>query len=211
VDIEADGDFDHYEEEVEGDADDEGAVDLFEVNGVMVMAKAMGMVVTVVMIVVFVGMIVGMCGCHKGILLSVIVSCRGEGIDDLAVRVGIGGVGDMGGDSMGGAGGEEEFFSADDHFQLSVKDISDLFVGVAVFGQPATFFDFPDGERAFVAVHHFPKKTRPYFFGWDVGEILHERFSGEGKKNWEITERSEGYEQGETRDEVSTKLSVGAG
>jgi hypothetical protein len=86
----------------------------------------------------------------------------------------------MGGDGMGGAGAEEIFFSTDDHFQLAVEDICDLFVGMAVFEKAATFFDLPDGERAFVAVHHFPKKTRPYFFGWDIGKILHEGFWGEG-------------------------------
>jgi len=51
-----------------------------------------------------------------------------------------------------------------------------------VFEQPAALFDLPNGKGAFVAVHHFPKKTRPDLFGWDVGEILHERFWGEGKK-----------------------------
>jgi hypothetical protein len=180
VNVEADGDFDNDKDEVEGDADDKGPVDLLKVNGMMMVAKAVGVVV--VMVVVFAGMVVGMRGCHKGILLSVVVSCGCKGIDDLAIRMGIGGVGDMGGDCVGGAGGEEIFFSIDDHFKLAVKNICDLFLGVAVFRQPATLFDFPDGKGAFVPVHHFSKKTRPYFFGWDVGKIFHDRIWGEGKK-----------------------------
>ena len=125
-----------------------------------------------------------LCGIHKGIVLSVVISCGCKGVDDLAIRVGIGGVGDKGRDRMGSAGGEEVFFSADNHLELTVENVGNLFVGVAVFEQAATFFDFPDSEGAFVAVHHFPKKTRPDLFGWDVGKILHERFCGEGKKKW---------------------------
>ena len=128
------------------------------------------------MVVVFVGVIVRMCGRHKGIVLSVVVSRGRKGIDDPAVGLGIGGVGDIGGDSVGGAGSEEVFFAADDHFKFAVEDKGDLFVGVAVFEQAATFCDFPDGKGTFVPVHHFPKKTRPDLFGWDVGKILHERF-----------------------------------
>jgi len=171
VDIEADDDFDKDEEEVKDDADDEGAVDLFEVNGVVMVAKA-------------VGVVVGMCGSHEGIVLSVVISCRCKGVDDLAVRMCIGGVGDIGRDGMSGAGGKEVSLSANDHFQLAVEDKGNLFVGVAVFGKAAAFFDFPDGKGAFVPVHHFPKKTRPDLFGWDVGKILHERFCGEGKEKW---------------------------
>jgi len=197
VDIEAHDDFNNDEDEVEGDADDKGPVDLFEVNGMMMVAETVGVAMVVVVVVtVIVGVvvavfvIVGVCGIHEGVL-SVVISCGCKGVDDLAVGVGIGGVGDIGRDRMGSAGGKEVFFSTDDHFQFAIEDEGNLFVGVAVFEQPATFFDFPDGERAFVAMHHFPKKTRPYFFGWDVGKILHERFWGEGKKNWEITERRE--------------------
>ena len=52
VDIKADDDFDDDEEEVEDDADDKGAVDLIEVDGVMVVAEAMCVVVIVSMVVV---------------------------------------------------------------------------------------------------------------------------------------------------------------
>ena len=148
------------------------------------------MVVTVVVVVVIVVMgmivivVVGMRGSHEGIVLSVVISCGCKGVDDLAIRVGVGGVGDKGRDRMGGAGSKEVFFSTDDHFKFAVEDKGDLFVRVTVFEQPATFFDFPDGKGAFVPVHHFPKKTRPDLFGWDVGKILHERFCGEGKKKW---------------------------
>lgn len=172
MDVKTDDDFDNYEEEVEGDADDEGAVNLFEVNGMMVVvAKAVGVVVavtvivramtvvvramTVVVVIVFmVGFgFVGMRGSHEGIVLSVVISCGCESVDDLAIRVGIGGVGDVGRDGMGGAGGKEVLLSADDHFQFAVEDKGNLFVGVAVFGQPATFPDLPNGKGAFVAVH----------------------------------------------------------
>jgi hypothetical protein len=168
MDVEADGDFDNDEEEVEDDTDDKGAVDLFEVDGVMVVAKAVGVVVVVtvvvvfVFVVVFVGVVVGMVvivvvvvgmgGSHKGIVLSVVISCWCESVDDLAVCVGIGGVGDKGRDGMGGAGSKEVFLSADDHFQFAVEDKGNLFVGMAVFGQPATCLDLPNGKGAFVAV-----------------------------------------------------------
>ena len=126
----------------------------------------------------------GVRGIHEGIVLSVVVSRRCKGVDDLAIRVGVGGVGDKGRDRMRGAGSKEVFLSTDDHFEFAVEDKGDLFVGVAVFGQPATFFDFPDGKGAFVPVHHFPKKTRPDLFGWDICEILHEQFCGEGTEKW---------------------------
>ena len=100
----------------------------------------------------------------------------------------VGGVGDKGRDRMGCTGGEQVFFSTDYHFKFAVEDKGDLFVGVTVFKQSATFFDFPDGEGAFVPVNHFPKKTRPDLFGRDVSKILHERFWREGKKK-SITER----------------------
>ena len=132
MDVEANDDFDKDEDEVKDDADDEGAVDLFEVNGVMVVAKAVGVVVAlltvvvalltvvvaltvvVVMIIVFVVVFVGvdvivvvvvrMRGRHEGIVLSVVISCGCESVDDLAVCVGISGVGDKGRDGVGGAG-----------------------------------------------------------------------------------------------------------
>lgn len=85
---------------------------------------------------------------------------------------------------MGGPGGEEELLAADDHLELTVENVGNLFVGVAVFGQAAVFFDFPDCKGAFVAMHHFPKKTRPDFFGWDVRKILHEQFWSEGTEKW---------------------------
>jgi hypothetical protein len=85
---------------------------------------------------------------------------------------------------MGSAGEKEVFLSADNHFQLAVEDKGDLFLGVTVFEQPAAFFDFPNGKGAFVAVHQFPKKTRPDLFGWDIRKILHERFWSEGTEKW---------------------------
>ena len=69
---------------------------------------------------------------------------------------------------MGGPAVRRIFLSTDYHFEFAVEDKGDLFVGVAVFKQPATFFYFPDGEGAFVPVNHFPKKTRPDLFGRDV-------------------------------------------
>lgn len=191
MDVKADDDFDNDEEEVEDDTDDEGAVDLCEVYRVMVVAEAVGMAVAVIVVVVCFVIVVVVCfvivrvivwvrGIHEGVVLSIVISCGSKGVDDLAVCVGIGGVGDKGRDGMGGAGGEKVFFSADNHFQFAVEDKGDLFVGVAMFDQPAAFFDLPDGEGAFVAVHHFPKKTRADLFGWDIRKIFHERFWGEG-------------------------------
>src|SRR5579863_1522177 len=42
VDVKSDDDFDDDEEEVEDNADDESAVDLFEINGMVMVAKAVG-------------------------------------------------------------------------------------------------------------------------------------------------------------------------
>ena len=50
MDVEAYDDFDDDEEEVEGDADNKGAVDLFEVNRMVMMAKAVGVGVVVPMV-----------------------------------------------------------------------------------------------------------------------------------------------------------------
>ena len=203
MDVEAYDDFDDDEEEVEGDADNKGAVDLFEVDGMVMVAGAVGVVVGVMVgwlaVVGFVGMVPGVGGRHKDNVLSVVFSNGGENVDDLTVCSGIGGMGDIGRDGVGGAGGEEVLLAADDHFQLPVQDVGNLFVRVAVFGQAAAFPDLPDGEGAFVAVHHFSKKARTDLFGWDVGEIFHERFWGESTKKWGV---SEGFAPGK-RNEVT--------
>jgi hypothetical protein len=125
----------------------------------MVRVVAVTVVVVFVFVIVFVGVdvivvvVVGMRGSHEGVVLSVVISCGCESVDDFTVCEGIGGVGHKGRDSVGGAGGEEVFFSADDHFQFAVEDKGNLFVRVAVFKQPAAFPDLPNGKGAFVAVH----------------------------------------------------------
>jgi hypothetical protein len=125
----------------------------------VVVALTVVVVMIIVFVVVFVGVdvivvvVVRMRGRHEGIVLSVVISCGCESVDDLAVCVGISGVGDKGRDGVGGAGSKEVFLPADDHFQFAVKDKGNLFVGVAVFGQPATLLDLPNGKGAFVAVH----------------------------------------------------------
>ena len=83
---------------------------------------------------------------------------------------------DVGWNGMRGARGQEVCLAADDHFQFAAKDKGDLFMRVTMLGQPAAFCDFPDGEGALFAVHHFPKKTRSYLPGRDIGEVFHVRF-----------------------------------
>ena len=69
--------------------------------------------------------------------------------------------------------GEEVFFAADGHFELSFQDIGDLFVDMFVFRQGCVLTDLPDGEGAAVAMDHFPAKTRNRLFHWDVPKVLH--------------------------------------
>ena len=59
MDAETDDDFDQDKKEVENDTDDERAVYLSQIDGMMVVANSVRMIVGV-------GVIVGVSGCHKG-------------------------------------------------------------------------------------------------------------------------------------------------
>ena len=61
MDAETDDDFYHDKEEIQDDADDKSTVDLFQVDRVMMVTKAVGLIVVV--IVVSVGVIVAGFGC----------------------------------------------------------------------------------------------------------------------------------------------------
>jgi hypothetical protein len=78
VDIKADDYFDDNEKEVEDDADDKGAVDLIEVNGVVVVAETMCVVVVVSMVVIM-GVRMGIGGTVVIVRMVVVVIVRMRG------------------------------------------------------------------------------------------------------------------------------------
>jgi hypothetical protein len=105
--------------------------------------------------------------------LSVIVPGRREGIDDPAVGPGNSGMGDMGGDDVHTAGCEQEFLPADDHFQFSFNDISDLFMYVMMLRRDTALFYFPDDQGAGIAMDHFSGESGQGLPGWNIIKVLH--------------------------------------
>ena len=117
--------------------------------------------------------LVGMC--HSIRDLSVVVACRGEGVDDLTIGDRVGGMRCIGRDHMNDAGGHVIFLAADSHLQFAFYEVCDLFVDVFVFGKGAAFFGLPKSQGAAVAVDHLSEKAGDDLFGRYIVQVLHGR------------------------------------
>ena len=192
---EADDDFDDDESEIQHDTDDKGPVNAGQVDGMVMVTKAVGMVMATVivavaaMIVVVVVMavvdvilvamvIVGVvamivCLFHNN-FLPVIVPGRRKSVDNPAICDSDSRVGYIRRNNVVVSGVEEVFFASYDHFQLSFHDISDLFVYMIMHRCNAALSDFPEYKGAFIAVDHLSQEARAHFLNRCVAEVLHE-------------------------------------